>query len=174
MQNTQPAVARSWSRLLDGRHLWGSVDFWPARYGFRKYRLMVFPPGINPTDRRLLRLWHGWPMWGALLWVVCEIAFSQMLAPGPAAVWSTTALVLTVALTFALTGEVRAQVRSLQVVVIDGNPDPHSASLHAEWVQLAGMLIDADERLGRGTASPVEHEAVWWQAYERLGTPTRG
>ena len=30
------------------------------------------------------------------------------------------------------------------------------------------MLMRADHMLKVGAISPVEHEAVWWQAYDRL------
>ena len=178
MEKTQPQVlrpvARCWSRLLDGQRVWGSVEYWPGRYGFRKYRLVVFPPGISSADRRLLRLWRGWPIWGVVLWVMCEIVLSQMLSPGPAVVWSTTLYLLSGALTFALAGDVRMQVRSLQVMLIDGHVDPYSASLHAQLEHLVGILADADERVDQGKSSPVEHEAAWWQAYARLGETARG
>jgi hypothetical protein len=172
MDNTralpQRAAARRWSRLLDGQRVWGSVDFWPARHGFRKYRLVVFPPGISPADRRFLRLWRGWPMWGAVLWLVCEIVLTQTLTAGPAMMWSTTLYLLAGALTFALAGEVRTRVRYLRVVLIDGYIDPYSASRFAEWKYLVALLTDADERVEQGVSTPVQHEVAWWQAYDRL------
>jgi hypothetical protein len=176
MEKTQPYATRPvlrWcSRLLDGKRAWGSVDLWPGRYGFRKYRLVVFPPGISPADRRLVRLWRGWPMWGAILWVLSEIVLGNMLSPGPAMVWSTTVYLASGAVTFALAGEVRARVRSLQVVLIDGYVDPHSAALYDEWKELVGILTEADHLLDQGKSSPVQHELVWWEAYERLGAAT--
>ena len=177
MHKPQPGGRRSvlpnWSRALDGQHVWGSVDFWPGRYGFRKYRLVVYPPGISAAERRLLRLWRGWPLWGIGLWLICEVVFNRMVSPGPALAWSTTVYLLSGALMFALSSQLRGQVRSLQVVLIDGSNDSCSAGLHAQWEELASLLIDADERLDRGQASPVQHEAVWWQAYDRLGQSAR-
>jgi len=177
MEMTQPQAVRPlprWcSRLLDGKRVWGSVDLWPGRYGFRKYRLVVFPPGISPVDRRLVRLWRGWPMWGAVLWGLCVIALGNALSPGPAIVWSTTLYLAAGAVTFALAGEARTQVRSLQVVLIDGYVDAQSAAKYAEWKELAGTLTEADDMVDQGKASPVQHEVVWWEVYERLGANGR-
>jgi hypothetical protein len=162
-------LGRWWSRLLDGQRVWGSVDLWPGRYGFRNYRLVVFPPGITPVDRRLVRLWRGWPMWGVPLWVMSVIVLSNSLTPGVAMVGSMAVYLAAGAITFTLAGQARAQVRSLQVVLIDGHVDPHSAARYAEWKQLVGILTGADDLVTEGKASIVEHEAVWWQAYDRLG-----
>ncbi len=43
--------------------------------------LVVFPPGISAPERRWVRLARGWPMWGALVWVVREIWLSQVTGP---------------------------------------------------------------------------------------------
>src|ERR1700757_4360209 len=59
-----PVELRGWSRLFDGAHPWGSFDATISRYGVRRYRVIVYPPGTTTADRRLARLWRG----GALKW----------------------------------------------------------------------------------------------------------
>ena len=55
-------------RLVEGRALWGDLDVSPVTPGiWQRVRLTVYPPGITPTERRLLRLRHGWPVVGALV-----------------------------------------------------------------------------------------------------------
>jgi hypothetical protein len=162
-------AAKWWSRLLDGQRVWGSVDLWAGRYGFRKYRLVIFPPGISPADRRLVRLWRGWPMWGALLWLMSEIVLSNALSPGSALAFSVAVYLASGAITFALAGPARTQVRTLHAVLIDGYIDAHSAARYAEWKELVAILTEADERVNQGSSSPVEHEVVWWRAYDRVG-----
>ncbi|HZA11853.1 DUF6611 family protein [Mycobacterium sp.] len=173
---TPPArpAARWWSRLLDGQRRWGSIDIWPGRYGFRKYRLVVYPPGITPAERRLIRLWRGWPMWGALVWLMSEICLANKVSVGVAMVISTAAYVAAGAFAFALAGEARARVRSMSVVLIDGDDDANSAALYAEWHKLAGALTEADRLVVSGAVSPVQHEAIWWRAYDELGGTVRG
>ena len=54
-----------------------------------RYRLVVFPPGISDSERRRVRVARGWLLWGALVWVFCEILLSQMTGPWTALVNST-------------------------------------------------------------------------------------
>jgi hypothetical protein len=62
-----PAELRWWAWLLDGAHPWGSFDAMVSRYGVRRYRLIIYPPGTTTADRRLARLWRGWPLGGVAL-----------------------------------------------------------------------------------------------------------
>ena len=39
---------------------------------------------------------------------------------------------------------------------------------------LVDMLTRADHMLTTGAISPVEHEAIWWQAYDHLEATTNG
>ena len=50
-------------RIIDGERVWGSVEAWPGRHGLKRYRLVVFPPGITATERRRLRLSRARPLW---------------------------------------------------------------------------------------------------------------
>jgi hypothetical protein len=161
-----------WARLLDGQRVCGSIDVWPGRYGFQKYRLVLFPPGITTPERRLLRLWRGWPMWGAAMWLVMEIRLAHSFSPGAATLISTSTYLAAGAATFALAGTARSHVRSLSVVVIEGHDDPRSSAIYAELNALVDMLIRADQMRDRGAASTVHHEAGWWQAYDRVGAAT--
>ena len=56
-----------WSRLLDGSRPWGSYDATVSRYGVQRCQLILYPPGCTTADRRLARLWRGWPLTGAAL-----------------------------------------------------------------------------------------------------------
>jgi hypothetical protein len=107
-------------------------------------------------------------MWGVLLWVIAEIVLCKALSPGAAIVGSMAVYLAAGAITFTLAGQARAQVRSLQVVLIAGHVDAYSAARYAEWHQLVGILTQADDLVIEGKASIVEHEAMWWQAYDRL------
>ena len=78
---TGSPIHRGWHRLLDGDRGWGSIDVHPDRYGMTRYRLVVFPPGISEPERRRVRLARGWPMWGALIWVACEVWFTEVTGP---------------------------------------------------------------------------------------------
>src|ERR1700758_1957946 len=75
-----PAEPRWWSWLLDGAHPWGSFDATVGRYGIRRYRLTVYPPGSTAADRRWARLWRGWPITGAALAILAFMLFGNVVA----------------------------------------------------------------------------------------------
>ncbi|MCW2651764.1 MAG: hypothetical protein JWR32_2740, partial [Mycobacterium sp.] len=52
--------------------------------------------------------------------------------------------------------------------LIDGCSDRRIEARYGEWEALVEMLTAADEKIGKGALSPVEYEAVWWSAYDRL------
>jgi hypothetical protein len=163
------AFAQWWTLVLDGRHDWGSVDASPTRHGVTRYRLVVFPPGIEPVERRLLRAWRAWPTWGAVLWVVSQIVLSTLLTPGAAFAASTIAYLASGLFLFARVAELRSRVRTLSVVRIAGYTDVRSAAMFVELKSLVAALCHADSQRDRGQSSPADHESTWWQVYDRLG-----
>lgn len=174
MRNSLPAlrvVVRSWLfRLLDGAHAWGSFDAMVGRYGVRRYRLVVFPPGISAADRRLLRLWRGWLAGGGL------IAMLAVMVLGDAVRSVVTTLLIvagaylgTGAALFVLTAGVRAGVRSFSLILLANQLDPRERRSYAEWSRVVDVLTRADSLLKAGVINRTQHEALWWQAYGRLG-----
>jgi hypothetical protein len=156
-------------RLLDGDRAWGSIEIRPDRFGVTRYRLVVFPPGITESERRRVRVARGWPLWGALAWVFCEIWLSHTTGPWTALV-SSTALYLGLGLAATISaGDPRRQVRSIGATVMAGNPDPVSSARRARLESLASTLIEADELLARGEISATTHEMAWWRVYDQMG-----
>ncbi|MBV8788291.1 MAG: hypothetical protein JOZ00_16580 [Mycobacterium sp.] len=159
-----------WSRLLDGSRTWGSYDATVSRYGVRRCQLVLYPPGCSITDRRLARLWRGWPLTGAAL------ALVALMLLGDAAAEPITVLAVAVAayvsiglLLFLRAGPLRVRVRSMSVILMPAIADEREVCKYVEWKALVHKLNCADRMLAMGTISPVEHEAAWWQAYDRLG-----
>lgn len=169
-----PAFQRWWTLVLDGRHGWGSVDTSPTRHGVTRYRLVVFPPGIDPVERRLLRAWRAWPTWGAVLWVLAQIVVGTFLTPAAALLGSSVAYLAVGGVLFAQVAELRTRVRTLAVVRMAGYPDPHSAATFTELKALVAELCSADARLQAGESSAADHEATWWRVYERLDRALHG
>ena len=101
-------LRRGWQRLLDGERPWGSLDVHPDRFGMTRYRLVVFPPGISEPERRWVRLARGWPMWGALVWVACEVFLTQVTGPWTALALSTSAFICLGLVTMAMAGAQRS------------------------------------------------------------------
>jgi hypothetical protein len=152
-------------RPFGGRRTWGSFDVYPSRYGITRYRLVVFPPGMSPDERRLLRIWRSWPAWGTVLFLFAQIWLAQTFPTG----WALTlAIVLWLAAgvtACALAGATRTRVHTLIALGMTGAHDEDRlASLRA----LTAVLLDADARRAEGTLSEPEHETLCWGVYQRM------
>ncbi len=117
----------------------------------------------------MARLWRGWPVTGAALGLLAVMLL------GDAAASRVTVLAVFMAayvgigaLLFLRAGPIRVQVRSMSVIMLPGSADVHARQSHTECRTLAEMLIRADRLLANGAISLVEHEAIWWDAYDRI------
>jgi hypothetical protein len=160
--------ASRWRRLLDGGSSWGAIDVYPARYGVARYRLTIFPPGLSPEERMLLRAWRTCRVWGAVLWLALEMVLVPAIGSGQALAVSTGLCLVIGAGVMAMTAERRTQVRTLSVVRMAGYDDDNAASSLATLRSLVEDLAEADRMLAHGDANAVEHEALVWRVYERL------
>ena len=155
-------------RLIDGDRPWGSIDIRPDRFGVTRYRLVVYPPGISGPERRRIRAARGWPLWGALVWVICEIWLSRVTGPWTALALSTAIYLGLGVIAFAMAGPARTQVRTMAAMVMVGHYDPPSRVARDKLEAHATLLIEADERLKQGQISAAEHEMTWWHVYGQL------
>jgi hypothetical protein len=156
--------------LLDGAHPWGSFDATVGRYGIRRYRLIVYPPGSTAADRRMARIWRGWPIAGAVLALLAVMLFGNVIAsPDTVLGYAVAAYVVMGALLFLRAGPARVRVRSMSIILMPNRADVRGQCKYAEWRMLVHMLTMADRMLATGATSLVEHEAAWWKAYDRLG-----
>jgi hypothetical protein len=161
-------LRRGWLRLIDGDRPWGSIDIKPDRFGVTRYRLVVYPPGISESERRRVRVARGWPLWGALVWVVGEIWLSHVTGPWTALAISTAAYLGSGLVSVAMAGPVRGMVRTMAAMVMVGHHDPASVAARDKLETLAAVLMEADERLIRGQFSPAEYEMTWWRVYDQM------
>jgi hypothetical protein len=155
-------------RLLDGRRTWGSFDVYPSRYGVTRYRLVVFPPGISQDERRLLRGWRTWPLWGTALFLAAQIWLTNTTTTAWALAVSTALWLFTGAAAFALAGGTRTRVHTLIALSMNGVRDDAAASRLAQMRTLAAVLLAADEQRAEGELAEHEHEAICWRVYERI------
>jgi len=172
MRNTQhPTVeprARWLSRLLDGDHPWGSYDVKISQYSVRRYRLIIYPPGTATADRRLARLRRGWPLGGAVLVLFAIMVGDAVSSPYTVPAAAITAYLSIQMLLFLVAGPRRVHVKSMSLIFMPVIADENERRQHREWKSLTQMLTRADDMLSTGAISPVEYEAFWWQAYDRL------
>jgi hypothetical protein len=160
-------------RLLDGERPWGSFQIQPDRFGGIRYCLVVFPPGISASERRRVRVARGWPAWGLVAWIVCEICLSQLTRPHIAIAISTAVCVALGVAARAVAGQPRIQVRTMAVTVMAGLHDPGSKATRERLRNLAETLFEADERRAMGQVTATEHEAIWWRVYDQLDSAAR-
>lgn len=171
MDDTREAsglLRRGWLRLLDGERSWGSIDIRPDRFGVTHYRLVVYPPGISESERRWVRVARGWPLLGAVVWIISEIVFSPVTGPWTALAVSTGAYVGPGLVAVALAGVPRTRVRTMAVTVMAGNRDPILGAVRDRLEGLATLLLEADDRLADGRITAIQHEMVCWQVYDRM------
>jgi uncharacterized protein DUF6611 len=165
----EPEGPSWWSRLLDGTHQWGSFDAWVGRYGVRRYRLVIYPPGISTADRQLARLYRGWPITGAVLGLLAVVLFGGVAgSPDTVLAFAVAVYVSNGALLFLRAGPTRVRVRSVSIILMPGARDTREQRRYIECQAVVKMLTRADHMLRAGAISVVEHEATWWQAYNRL------
>jgi hypothetical protein len=165
-------LRRGWLRMLDGERPWGSIDIRPDRFGVTRYRLVVYPPGISEPERRRVRIARGWPLWGALMWVLCEIWLSHVTGPWTAVAISTAIYLGSGLVALVAAGDPRTRVRTMAAMVMAGHLDPSSTAARDRLENLAASLMDGDERVARGEISPTDHEMIWWRVYNQMGRST--
>jgi Family of unknown function (DUF6611) len=155
--------------LLDGAHRWGSFDATVGRYGVRRYRLTIYPPGRTTADRQLTRLWRGWPITGAALVLLAVMLLGNVSAsPNTVLGYALAAYLGIGALLFLRAGPARVHVRSVAITLMPHGADARERRRYVEWQTMVRMLTRADDMLAAGAISLVEHEATWWEAYDRL------
>ncbi|MFV8049833.1 DUF6611 family protein [Mycobacterium sp. 48b] len=154
--------------LLDGSRAWGCVQVRPGRFGITYYRLVVYPPGLGTSEHRLVRLARGWPLWGMLVWLLCQLWLGGQMSPWLAFGASTAVFLATGAAALSLSGAAYHRVRTLCATTMAGCDDPGSAAARERLVVLAAELLHADESRDRGDITAVDHELIWWRVYNRM------
>lgn len=77
------------------------------------------------------------------------------------------------AVLFVLTAGVRSGVRSISLILLAEELDPRERQCYAEWEKIVQVLTRADSMLKTGAIDFTQHEALWWQAYDRLEVTAR-
>ena len=140
-----------------------------SRYGVRRYRLIVYPPGSSTADRQLARLWRGWPVTGAVLGLLAVMLLGNVAAsPDTVLAYAVTGYVGIGALLFLRAGPARVHVRSMSAILMPKSADFRELRRYTKWQTLVRMLTRADDMLATGAISFVEHEGIWWEAYDSL------
>ena len=138
-------------RLAEGPAVWGSFSAGAGRYGVCRYRLVVFPPGISSMQRRRLRLWRGWPVWGLVMWLAVAVGLSSLGASGTTVlVVATAVLVVSGVVARRTAGTLPSAVRTVDLTTIPGYNVPEGMPTPKSIADTLAELRSADRRLERG------------------------
>ncbi|QNE47333.1 hypothetical protein F1C58_10780 [Glaciihabitans sp. INWT7] len=164
--------SRSVTRIpLDSHHEWGRVELPNLadvhRRGWGRYRLTVFPPGTNDSERRTLALSQSWSGWGFAVALIGAVALADLRSFAPLlmlGVVYAAGLLITRTLARRLRGELRVVSAIVTCLAgetrLVGQPELFRRSL--ERLE----QLDAEYRAGRLT--PVQFEAGWSAVYGAL------
>lgn len=131
--------------------------------------LTVFPPGVSVAQRRALRLWRSWPIWGPVLWLIGEVVLAARgLSSVTSLVIATVTTAAVVVVMASIAAPTRQGVRTMELFTMPGCTTVDVLSRRRDVIDLAAMLIEADARLDHRRITPVEHELVWHDAYRRM------
>lgn len=168
VEAARASLRRRAESLLDGEFIWGAIVSGPSRYGAAQQRLIVYPPGISRDERRWLRAWRGWPLWGGVLWIVIQVGLRHVAAPWLAFVTATGICLLLGSVARVMAGALRRQVRVLNACSYAACIDAESTAGQRSLRLLTTMLRTADAQHQRGQLSMVDYERVWWQVYDAM------
>lgn len=168
-----PAPRTRTTRLLEGAYRWGrfeeSTALFTARTGVCVRQLVVYAPGTDAADRRILMLWRSWPLVGGAL------AFAVALALAPVAPLAALVGMLAVYLGgLAVVGRrsrrARHACRSLKASSVQPSTGVETVgdeeALEAAFAELALLESLRD----RGRIDEIGFEFGWARVYDRLGT----
>ena len=135
------------------------------RVGGRQYQLVVFPPGTDDREGRLLRLWRAWPAGGALLALAALV-----LLRGPAGLPAALVVAPVVFLGpfLWLRHTLRRQRRDLVVVRADylyGPGTPEDLARCKRVVGLGSRMVDAERAYDNGELGPVDFQRIWGEVH---------
>ena len=163
-----PALAAYLAWAIPVAHPWGALEVTaPVRYGWRGFRLMVYPPGTSTAARRLLWLDRRAPIIVAIL-ALAAMLILQPDVPPLGVLLVIPAGVLIVALVRRATKQLRAGVRTLAVAQVDVSGRTETLGDERLLSRCVDELQDIDRALWTKQISRVEYERRWAGVYESI------
>jgi len=153
---------------MSNAHPWGLLETTvPVRYGWRSLRLMVYPPGVNAAQRRLLWLDRNIPIIAAILVLAAMLVLVPAVPP--------LALLLLVPVGAGiiigvrrLTQRLRLSVRVLSVAQLDIHGSTRTYGDGDLLNRCVDELCDMDRARLADRITPVEYERRWAEVYDAL------
>ena len=138
------------------------------RSGMTRYHLEVFSPGTNAEERRGLRRFRQWRLWGALAAIVGEFTIGSASHNWQVPLYLAIAYLAGLFIGLQLTKRVRRSIHALYVATtLAGGSRFVEGDL--ELLESCLTELDALDRDRRDQAiSPVEYEAGWARLHARI------
>jgi hypothetical protein len=153
---------------VQGTHEWGEYFHTVERYGIVRRQVIVYPPGIDRTERGWLRAWRSWPLVGVATALLIAVGLSEVVSPSAGlALGAVGAVVLCTALAHRAR-RTRRLVRSVGGIDVPGMPDPVARRRFRGALAVADDHAYAEEAWRRGELSRIEYEGVWHTAYDEV------
>jgi hypothetical protein len=132
--------------------------------GWGHYRLSVYPPGTNLSQRRALTFRRRWPWVGIVVGILVAIATTSdwgfLLG---AAVYAGGFLVAAW-----MTSQIRPQIRKLHVSVAVAGGAREVFGDAEQFTKASGALAELDRALEDQEITPVQYELGWAAVYESI------
>ncbi|MFF2050442.1 DUF6611 family protein [Leifsonia sp. NPDC058194] len=168
-----PAPRTRTARLLEGEHRWGRLEessaLFTARTGVCTRRLVVYAPGADAGDRRILTLWRSWPAVGG------GLAFAVALGLAPVAPVAALAGMLAVyvgglLLVARRSRRARSGCRSVKCSRVQLATGWESVGDEEALEEAVAELTLLERLRDSGRIGEIGFELGWARVHDRLGT----
>lgn len=154
---------------VQGAHEWGAYFHTVERYGVVRRQVVVYPPGIDRSERRRLRAWRAFPVTGIAAALVVAVALSDPVAPSAGlGIGAVLALAMGAVLAHRAR-RTRRRVRTVGGIEVPGMPDHVVRRRFRGALAVAEHLAAAEAAWRRGDISRVVYEHEWHRAYDEVG-----
>lgn len=168
-----PAPRTRTTRLLEGAYRWGRIEestaLFTARTGVCVRRLVVYAPGSDAADRRILTLWRSWPVVGGALAFAVALALAPV-APPAALVGMLAVYIGGLAIVGRLSKRARHGCRSLKSSSVQLTTGVETIGDEEQLEEAFAELALLESLRDRGRLDEVGFELGWARVYDRLGT----
>jgi hypothetical protein len=163
------SLAAYLARAMPVAHPWGVLEVMaPVRYGWRRFRLTVYPPGTTTTGRRLLWVDRHIPVIAAIV-VLAAMVILQPDVPPLSMLLAIPPGVILVATVRRVTKPLRAGVRTLAVAHVDVSGRTETLGDGPLLSRCVDELQDIDRARCTRQIDPIEYERRWAGVYESIG-----
>jgi hypothetical protein len=159
--------------LREGKYRWGTVEAASpvdmGRRGWGRYRLVVFPPGTNSSERQALSFRRRWPLIGAVIGLVAEAVLGSFLPAGLVTIAVLLGYAGGIIVAFVVTRQFRGRLRTVTVVMTMVGGETRVYGQSSLLSSSLATLEELDRAMGAGELTEIEYELGWASVYDAIG-----